>query len=159
MKILGIAILWMVSLGAMAAPQLSLEIRAEKDATVERNGETTTERVPADEVEPGKVIYYTLEYRNDGDEAARNVQLKDKLPDNTLYIPDSAWGEGARIEFSIDDASTFKQPSRLTYEVVKADGKAEMVEATVESYTHIRWTVDQVPVGAEGQVGYSVRVE
>lgn len=158
-KMMGAAILMVATFAAVAAPKLSLDIQAEKEVSVDRNGETVTERVPANEVEPGQTIYYTLSYRNDGDEAARNVQLKDKLPENTTYVPDSAWGDGATIEFSIDGAESFKKPSRLTYEVENAEGETEMVEANVENYTHIRWVVDEVPVGADGQVGYSVRVD
>ncbi|EDY87055.1 conserved repeat domain protein [gamma proteobacterium HTCC5015] len=143
---------------AWAAPQLELEIKAEKEIEVETDGTTEVQRVVAEKVEPGQVVFYTLTYRNVGDSVANNIKLKDAFPENTTYEAGSAWGDGAVIEFSIDQAESFKKPSMLKYQVESVDGEKEEKEASVENYTHIRWVVDSVPAGSEGQVGYSVTV-
>lgn len=161
-KYLGImaAILLMASLPltASAEPKLTLELSAELEVQVEEDGKTVTKRIKAEQAEPGQEIIYTLKFRNDGSSKAANVRLKDKIPDNTTYVADSAWGEGAEILFSIDDAQSFKQPALLQYEV-SSNGKTEKRKATPEKYTHIRWVVKEVAAGAQGEVGYRARVD
>jgi len=142
----------------LAAPDLKLKVKAEMDVVVEENGVSVKKRVPVTEAEPGQEIIYTLSYRNAGDEAATNIKLKDKIPTNTTYVVDSAFGEGADILFSIDDAKNFKKPSLLQYAVKTGAGKAEQKTATPETYTHIQWIIKQVAPGAEGTVGYRVLV-
>lgn len=148
------------SASAFAAPEISLTILAEKEITeTTASGETVTRRVPATETVPGDVLMYTITYRNGGDEAARNVQLDNPIPDNTRYLDNSAWGDGSDILFSITGDSSFKKPGSLTYQVKTADGNTVEQRASPEQYDAIRWIVTEVPAGSEGRAGFSVTVE
>ncbi len=145
-------------LAAMARPQVELSMSAEKAVTVEENGEKRTKWVPADSAAPGDQILYTLTYSNKGDEAATNVVVDNPIPQDTVYIVDSAAGDGADIAFSIDAGKTYKKPSLLTYEVV-VDGKPEERKATPDSYTNVRWVIQRIDAGAEGTLKYSVKLK
>ena len=142
-----------------AKPLVSVTITAEKEVTVVKNGQKTIEKAAATSIDPGDVIFYTLNYLNSGNEAATNVVLDDPIPQGTAYIPGSAFGSGAEIIFSIDDGKTFKKPSLLTHEVTLANGKKEPRSASPEQYTHIRWTIGKIDAGAKGIVGFQVRIK
>lgn len=143
---------------ALAAPKVVLDLKAEKEITVEENGKQVVKKVIADKVESGKEVFYTLVYKNEGDVAATNVEIRNKIPKNSVYLLDSAWGEGADIRFSIDSGKTFKKPSLLVYEVKGQDGKVTQKKATPEIYTDVMWVVKEIPAGKAGQVGFNVKV-
>ena len=143
---------------AFAAPKVVLDLKAEKEVKVVEDGKEVIKRVPADTVEPGQQVFYTLAYKNEGDTAAVNVEIKNKIPESTVYLLDSAWGEGAEIQFSIDKGKTYKQPSLLIYEVKGADGKVMQKKASPETYTDVMWVVKEVQAGKSGTVGFIVQV-
>lgn len=150
----------LASMLAIAAPQISLTITAEKEIVeVDDNGEQTTRRVAAADTVPGDVLFYTIRYSNTGDEAARNVQLDNPVPEATAYQANSAWGEGSDILFSIDGGKTFKKASNLTYQVTGANGQSENRQASPEQYNAIRWVIEEVAPGAGGSSGFSVLVQ
>jgi hypothetical protein len=39
------------------------------------------------------------------------------------------------------------------------NGKTEKRSASPEDYTHIRWTVNTIPAGGSGSVGFQVRMK
>jgi uncharacterized repeat protein (TIGR01451 family) len=149
----------LLPLTVFAKPLVSVNMKAEKDVTVTVKGEKTTKRVAATNINPGDVIFYTLNYVNSGDEAATNAVLDDPIPKGTVYLPGSAFGKDADISFSIDSGNTFKKPSLLTYEVKLPNGKTEKKSASPEEYTNIRWTVSVIPANGSGQVGFQVRMK
>ena len=159
-KISFITMLLMLTVSAFAAPQVSLEVTAEKDV-IETNeqGEQVTRRVTAADTVPGDVLFYTIRYRNSGDEAARSVQVNNPIPDGTEYQANSAWGDGAEILFSIDGGTSFKKPSNLTYQTIGRDGAQENRQAAPEQYNAIRWTIEEIVPGADGSAGFSVIVK
>lgn len=145
---------------ASAAPQISLTVTAEKDVIeTDADGKQVVRRVNASDTAPGDVLFYTIRYRNSGDQAARNIQLDNPIPEGTAFQEGSAWGEGGEILYSIDGGKNFKKPSRLTYQVTGADGQIEERRATPEQYNAIRWTVEEVAPGSEGSAGFSVIVQ
>lgn len=145
---------------AFAAPEISLSITAEKDVIqTDTSGNQVTRRVTASDTVPGDILFYTIRYRNSGDESARNVQLDNPVPEGTAFQENSAWGDGSDILFSIDGGKTFKKASSLTYQVTGRDGRTEERRAAPEQYNAIRWTVSEVPAGAEGSAGFSVVVQ
>ncbi|MBT8370439.1 MAG: DUF11 domain-containing protein [Deltaproteobacteria bacterium] len=144
---------------ALAKPQVSISIKAEKKVIFVENGQEVVKRIPAVEVAPGETLIYTLTYTNAGDEAATNVVINDPIPQGAAYILDSASGQDTDISFSIDGGQTFKKPSMLTYEVKLADGTTEKRVASPEAYTHIRWTIRKVRAGGSGELGFQVRVK
>ena len=143
----------------LAKPLVSVSITAEKEVTVVKDGKKSTERVAATRIDPGDVIFYTLNYINSGNEAATNVILDDPIPQGTIYIPGSAFGTEAQIIFSIDGGKTFKKPSLLTYEVTLSDGKKEPRTASPDEYTNIRWIIGKIDAGGKGTVGFQVRIK
>ena len=148
-------VLLLLSAEVFAKPLVSVSMKAEKEVTVNK----VTQRVAANAVDSGDVIFYTLNYVNSGDEAATNAFLDDLIPKGTVYLQGSATGNDAEITFSIDGGNTFKKPSLLTYEVKLPNGKIEKRIASPEQYTHLRWTVSVIPARGSGQVGFQVRVK
>jgi uncharacterized repeat protein (TIGR01451 family) len=142
-----------------AKPLVSVSITAEKEVTVVKNGQKTTKRVAATRIDPGDLVSYTVNYINSGDEAATNAILDDPIPQGTIYLPGSAFGNGAEITFSIDGGKSFKKPSFLTYEVKNPNGSMEKRTASPEEYTHIRWIISRIDAGAKGTVGFQVRIK
>ncbi len=149
----------LLSATAFAKPLISVSITAEKEVTVKKDGEKVTKKVTATKIEPGDVIFYTLNYINSGDEAATSAVMDDPIPLGTTYLPGSAFGAGAEIVFSIDGGKTFKKPSLLTYEITLPNGKTEKRIASPEEYTHIRWIINRIDAGAKGRVGFQVRIK
>ena len=143
-----------------AAPQISLTVSAEKDVIeTDAKGQQVVRRVSATDTTPGDVLFYTIRYRNTGNETARNIQLDNPIPDGTSFQEGSAWGDGSDIQFSIDGGKNFKKPSMLTYQVTGADGQVEERRATPEQYNAIRWAVKEVAPGSESSAGFSVIVQ
>ena len=152
--------LMLLAAASLAAPQITLEVIAEREVTeVNEQGQKVTRRVTATDTTPGDTLYYTLRYRNAGTDAARNVQIDNPIPDSTAYQPESAWGEGTDILFSIDEGKSFKKPANLSYEITERDGSTRKLQAKPEQYNAIRWTVTEIPPAAEGSVGFSVIVQ
>lgn len=156
-KSLVLAVL-MLPVCSYAAPQVVLNMKAEIDVVVEENGVKVTKRVPAEEVEAGKVVFYTLTYINEGNELAKNIELKNKIPADTTYELNSAWGKDSDIQFSIDNSKTYKKPSLLFYEVKDEKGKVKKQMVTPEKYTDILWVIKEVAPGKSGEVGFNVTV-
>lgn len=143
---------------AMAAANIAVSITAEKEVTVTENGKKVVKAVPAKQFTPGDIIIYTVTYTNKGNETATKAVIDDPVPHGTYYVTSSATGEGADITFSIDKGKTYKKPTLLIYEVT-VNGKKEQKTASPDLYTNIRWTVDSIPAGASGKVGFKVRVK
>jgi uncharacterized repeat protein (TIGR01451 family) len=53
-----------------------------------------TKQVSRDSVKPGYPLSYTISYGNRGSIGATGVQIRDRIPDNTVYRPSSIWGAG-----------------------------------------------------------------
>ena len=156
---LAAAILMLLPMDAWAKPEVKVAMTAEKEVTVVENGQTVVKRVTADTVESGQTIFYTLTVSNGGDEKAANVVLNNPVPEGTAYVGKSAFGKGTKIIFSVDGGKQFDVPSRLTVEVKKSDGSMETQAAGPEQYTHIRWTIAEVPAGKSLTLGYEAKVK
>lgn len=140
-----------------AAPQVRINVTAEKEVTVNEGGEQVVKRVPAAEAAPGETVIFTIAYENVGDEAATDVVVNNPIPEGTAFVPGSAADTG-EVTFSIDGGESFKRPSLLTYETTAPDGTREKRTASPEQYTHIRWRLPEIPAGAGGEVGFRVEV-
>ena len=144
---------------AFAAPRLAVSITQLREVVETKDGARTARMVPATSVTPGDVVEYVLAYENRGDAAAKDANIDDPIPKGTTYLAGSATGEGAEITFSADGGRTFAPAVRLTYEVRLPSGAVEKRVATPAEYTHVRWTLKQVPPGAAGKVSFRVRVK
>ena len=81
------------------------------------------------------------------------------IPNNTVYLTDSATGKGSTITFSADRGKTFTKPTQVTYEFKKQNGEVVKRKASPEQYTNIRWTVKRIAPGEKGALGFQVRVK
>ncbi len=143
---------------ALAAPKITYTIAQLKEVAEQQGGVRTTRLVPATSVAPGDVVEYVLAYRNEGDAPATDANIDDAIPKGTTYVANSAAGEGAEVGFSSDGGKTFAPAVKLTYEYRLPSGAVERRVATPAEYTHVRWTVKQVPPGATGKVSFRVKV-
>ncbi len=148
----------MLPMYVMAAPDVRIDITAEKVVVMEENGKKIEQRVVANEVLPGDVLVYTLTYKNVGDELARDIKIDNPIPKDTAYVIDSAYGPGSEITFSVDKGKTFNKPSLLRYEV-EVKGEIQKRKASPEQYTDIRWAIAEVGVGKSGVASFRVRVK
>ncbi len=143
---------------AWAAPQVRINVTAEKEVTVNEGGEQVVKRIPAAEADPGETVIFTITYENVGDEAADNVVVNNPIPEGTDYVPGSATEKG-EVSFSIDGGKAYKNPSLLIYETTNPDGTKEKRTASPEQYTHIRWQLPEIGAGEGGAVGFRVKVQ
>ena len=158
-SLIAVLALLLLPMGAIAKPLVSVSITAEKELTVVMNGQKTTKKVAATTINPGDVIFYTLNYINSGSDAATSVILDDPIPMGSVYLPGSEFGDGAEITFSIDKGKTFNKPSLLIYEVKGQNGGMEKRTASTEEYTNIRWVIKKIDAGGKGSVGFQVKIK
>lgn len=117
----------------------------------DERGEVVTKRVEASKVVPGDEVIYTTQYANVGDDAAENVVISNPIPEHMRFQPNSAFGEGSRVVYSVDGGVTFDVPEEL--EVVAEDGTVRA--ATAADYTHVQWVFDgAMAPGERGAVGF-----
>jgi uncharacterized repeat protein (TIGR01451 family) len=143
---------------AWAKPRIVISIAQSKEVVETKSGARTTRMTPTDTASPGDVVEYVLSYANQGDELAKDAVVDDQIPKGTTYIANSASAEGAELTFSSDGGKTFAKPVKLTYEFRSPSGAVEKRVATPAEYTHIRWTIKQVPPGGTGKVAFRVKV-
>ena len=142
-----------------AKPQMSISITTSKEVMETVNGAKVKKLVPTKQAASGDTLVYTLAYSNKGDETATETVVDNPVSAGMSYIDNSAGGAGADITFSIDGGKSYKKPSLLTYEIKLPNGTVQKYTARPEEYTHIRWTIKQVPAGTGGTLGFSVKVK
>jgi uncharacterized repeat protein (TIGR01451 family) len=157
-RIAAVAILALAASRVDASPRITISIDQAKEVVETTAAGRKVSLVPARSVSPGDVIQYVLTYKNDGDQPAFGAVLEDPIPKGTTFLANSATGENADITFSNDGGKNFAPPVKLTYEIRLPNGAVERRVATPAEYTHIRWTVKDVPAGATGRVSFRVRV-
>lgn len=135
MNALGLTAVLMTAFVTMAragdAVELNTELIAEVRETIGAQERQIHRMVPATTLAQGQVVYYTLRITNPTPVFANDVVVSQLIPANTTYLPGSAAGPGADIEFSIDGGLSFARAGDLKL----ADGS----RAPHERYTHIRW--------------------
>ena len=144
---------------ALAKPILNINLKAEKEVIEEVDGKEVRKIVQADEIFPGETIIYTLDVINSGDQPASNVKVTDPIPEGTVLIPGSAFGDDAKVSYSIDGGETYNHPSLLAYKVTRNDGTVENRVASYEQYTNIQWVLKIVPAGGSRSVGFRTLVK
>jgi uncharacterized repeat protein (TIGR01451 family) len=144
----------------MAKPLVMISVKAEMEVAVKEGGKTLTKRVVAKDVTTGTVIFYTVSFRNDGDEKATNAVIDNPIPKDTRYVPGSAYGEDeGGITFSIDKGKSYNKPSLLFYEITEKQGKSVKKVASPDVYTNIRWVIPVIEAGKKGVVGFKAIVK
>lgn len=127
-------------------PEVKLVMGAEKQVTeIDQNGQEKRvwkQLEGSVTVQPGDVLRYSVHTENEGEVAAEDLVVTQPVPDQTVYILDSANGnDSAQITYSIDSGETFVEEPMI--EVTLPDGTVELRPAPAEVYTHVRWSYDQ----------------
>jgi len=144
---------------ALAAGNVDVKMKTEKLSVVTKDGKKVARAVAATKFQPGDTIIYTITYTNNTAEPVTDAIINDPIPAGTLYVPESAKGEGSDITFSIDNGKTFQKPTILYYDV-EAGGKKERKVATPDQYTNVRWTLTKtIPPKGTGKVTFRVKVK
>jgi uncharacterized repeat protein (TIGR01451 family) len=145
---------------AMAAGNVDVKIKTEKLSIELKDGKKVARAVPASKFQPGDTIIYTITYTNNAAEPVTDAVINDPIPAGTIYINNSAKGEGADITFSIDNGKTFLKPTLLFYEVSTGAGKKEQKVASPDHYTNVRWNLTgTIPPKGSGKVSFRVKVK
>ena len=154
MKTLMSVLLLGISVSAAAMADGSLDVRTtvhKEEVTVNEAGETVRKMVPAELVVPGENVYYTITFKNIGEESADNVVITNPIAENLTYVDGSAFGPGTEIQFSVDGGATFAAASDLT---VATNGQQR--PATADDYTHVRWVMqNNLEPGAQGTARFA----
>lgn len=126
----------------------TLEIEVEH---LDDEGQRTKKRIPAQTVVPGTEIICTIAYQNSADQNAEQVVITTPIPEQIRYQDQSAFGQKARVTFSVDNGESFDLPQNLYL----ADASGRRSPAQPDHYTHIRWKMQApIPARASGQVGF-----
>ena len=137
MKSLVLLAVWLTTFATAAVASDAVELRTQLVAEVRESAGTrerpTYRMIPATRLSQGQVVYYTVRITNPTPVFANKVQVSQLIPENTVYLPGSAAGPGAQVEFSVDGGQTFDRAENLKL----ADG----TRAPPEHYTHIRWSL------------------
>ena len=137
-----------------AESTLKLVSKAEKETTVVKDGKKEVKRTPAQKILPGDTVIFTNHYTNTLSKPADDAVITNPVPKDVTYVDGSAFGEGARIAFSIDKGKTFDTPGNL----FKTE-KGKKRSARANEYTHISWTFLTLAAGKEGDVGFKTRIK
>lgn len=143
-------------LPALAMAQVELKTDIFKVVEVQKeNGTSKIEWINADNIIPGDKVGYRISVINKGTEAAADIILNNPIPENTVYVADSARGANSNIEFSVNGGQQYGKPEQL---FISKDGKKR--PATAKDYTHVRWTLlSPLTAGDESSVQYAVQVK
>jgi len=152
-RILATACLLLPTL-AMAQVELKTDIFKVVE-TQKENGTSKVEWVEAKSIIPGDKVGYRIHVENTGTDAADNLVLNNPIPDNTVYVDNSARGANSKIEFSVDGGKQYGLPEQL---FITREGKK--LPATAKDYTRVRWTLlSPLNTGEESSVQYVVQVK
>ncbi len=118
------------------------------------DGKKELKRLPAKNVAPDGEVIYTTTFRNASAETVNNVIVINPIPQNTLYIANSAAGNNTDITYSLN-GKNYATPENL--QVPGAHGKGR--PAIASDYSNIRWVYkDELAPGAGGTVTFRVKV-
>ena len=114
------------------------------EASAGPGGQEIRRWVPAERLNAGDEIHYTLRVRNPGKQAVDTVVVTKRLPFGVRYLRGSATGPAAEVQFSIDGGDTFATPEMLAR--AAGGGKKGQRKPLENDYTHVRWVLRK-PLG------------
>ena len=158
MKILMSTILMILAISAYGQEPQHLDVSTvvQKEETFTNDaGEIQTRLVTAESVTPGETVFYTITFKNIGDESADKVVITNPIADSLVYVDGSAFGPGTDIEFSVDGGKTYGKPDELT---VEEGGETRAAEN--KDFTHVRWVMQgNLAAGAQGTARFAAVLE
>jgi uncharacterized repeat protein (TIGR01451 family) len=130
---------------ATGSGPLETSIEVQKlEASAGPGGQEIRRWVPAERLNAGDEIHYTLRVRNPGKQAVDTVVVTKRLPFGVRYLRGSATGPAAEVQFSIDGGDTFATPEMLAR--AAGGGKKGQRKPLENDYTHVRWVLRK-PLG------------
>lgn len=142
-----------VSLAAFTQPASAQEFKAEQTVekqiiTTDKNGNAVEKYQEAVAVAPGDIVRYSLDYKNNLDQAADGVEFVIPVPEQTMYVAGSATiTKNATTSYSIDGAKNFV-----------ADNSISQDQA--DAITHVKWTfTDAVAPSETGKLSFLARLQ
>lgn len=139
--------LGLVSLLALSnylyAGDIELTMRAEKESTVNVNGEILTVRQPVKRINVGDVLTIVLNYSNNNPDDTFNIHIDNPIPAGTRFVLGSGFGKDATFLVSYDGGVSYVDDIHINKKPV----------------THVRWLFDTVPAHKKGEVGFKLEIE
>ena len=129
--------------GYLYAGDIELTMRAEKESTINVNGEILTVRQPVKRINVGDELTLVLNYTNTSDDDAYNVHIDNPIPAGTRFILGSGFGKEAVFLVSYDGGITYEEDFKVHNAPV----------------THVRWQFENLTGNAQGEVGFQLQVE
>jgi uncharacterized repeat protein (TIGR01451 family) len=158
MKTLMSVFLLFISISAAAMAEGTVDIRTvvqKEEVVINDEGESVKRLVDADVVIPGETVFYTITFRNVGDEPADDVVITNPIADSLVYVDGSAFGPGTDIQFSVDGGASFAAADELT---VVENGIQR--KAAAGDYTHVRWVMNnELAAGAQATARFAAVLE
>lgn len=134
---------------ARAADDVEISLVAEvREEIAAPGGRRIFRLIPATTIEQGQEIFYTVRVRNPAAAPIAAIEIVQRIPENTVYVPGSATGPGVEVSLSADGGRTFGIEGQITIvdqsalalmQATTLDRAALTRAATPPDYTHIRW--------------------
>ncbi|MBK7903723.1 MAG: DUF11 domain-containing protein [Proteobacteria bacterium] len=130
---------------ATGSGPLATSIEVQKlEISVGPGGEEIRRWAPAERLNAGDEIHYTVRVHNPGKQAVDTVVVTKRLPFGVRYLRGSATGPAAEVQFSIDGGETYATPEMLAR--AAGGGKKGLRKPLENDYTHVRWVLRK-PLG------------
>jgi uncharacterized repeat protein (TIGR01451 family) len=138
LKVLGVVALMACAFGSQAFAQaqgcIVLKTTAETEKEVVNDkGVKSKVLVPAGKIVPGNELIWTVTANNICKQPSDKVVINNPVPAHMILVPNSAFGPGSDVTFSLD-GQKFAPAGQLT---VLENGAARPARA--DEYKHIRW--------------------
>ena len=138
LKVLGVVALMACAFGSQAFAQaqgcIVLKSTAETEKEVVNDkGEKSKVLMPAGKIVPGTEVIWTVTANNICKQPSDKVTINNPVPEHMTLVPNSAFGPGSDVTFSVD-GQKFAPAGQLT---VLENGAARPARA--DEYKHIRW--------------------
>ena len=130
---------------ATGSGPLATAIEVQKlEVSVGPGGQEIRRWVPAERLNAGDEIHYTVRVHNPGKQAVDTVVVSKRLPFGVRYLRGSATGPAAEVQFSIDGGENYATPEMLAR--AAGGGKKGQRKLLENDYTHVRWVLKK-PLG------------
>lgn len=156
MKVLVKTAVLAVSLIGMAQANVSISASSYQEKTkLSEDGQKVKAWVKADKVVPGTVIRYVNALKNSGNKLATKLVVDNPIPENMIYVGDSASCQtGCSLFYSVDGGKHYKKPEALFVGLGEERHVAEASE-----YTHIRWIVERLDAVSQSTVEFKAQLK
>lgn len=107
--------LLLATTAAVAQEAVRLNSSVQKVETfVNEQGEQERRLVDTERVVPGDELRYTITFSNQGEPTvdAGSIVITNPVPNDTIYLEDSASGSGTEVVFSADGGESWERPTR-----------------------------------------------